>query len=368
MILDKILLFPYYLTLLCRDALYRGGVWSSYSSSIPTLCVGNVTVGGTGKTPMVELLLRLLSNGRRVAVVSRGYKRKSKGMKVVETSDSYLEVGDEPLQIKKKYEDVTVVVDTSRKHALEYLEALPEKERPELIILDDAFQHRKISPTCSIVLVDSNRPTYSDSLLPIGRLRDLPERVSDADIVVITKNRNEINREIREEWREKLGLPGEKPLLFSRISYSFPRPIFPKEGDGRYSYSKKAVIFTGIADDRSMKRELGWSYEILASIRYPDHHRFGAKDIKAIETMARKHPTAIVVTTEKDAQRLINPDIVPKELKERLFYIPIFTEVIPDVPQGKYIEEELPLIGDRELADAVFENTDLKVVEDNNVQ
>ena len=155
--LDRILLFPYTLTLALRNLLYDRGVFKSYVPPVPSICVGNVTVGGTGKTPMVELLVRMYRDDRRVAVVSRGYGRKTKGYREVAVDDTYREVGDEPLQIKKKFPDVTVVVDADRTRAIETLAALPEDRRPQLVILDDAFQHRRVRPGYSILLVSSTR-------------------------------------------------------------------------------------------------------------------------------------------------------------------------------------------------------------------
>ena len=163
----------YYCILKIRHWLYDKGILKSRSFDIPTVCVGNVTVGGTGKTPFTELLIRLFSQDMRVAVISRGYKRKSKGFHEVCVGDDYTLCGDEPLQMKKKFPNVRVVVDASRTEAMERLSALKEGERPQIVILDDAFQHRKVRPYCSIVLINSLRPVVKDFLLACGRMRDL---------------------------------------------------------------------------------------------------------------------------------------------------------------------------------------------------
>ena len=229
--LDRILLFPYTLTLALRNLLYDRGVFKSYVPSVPSICVGNVTVGGTGKTPMVELLVRMYMGERRVAVVSRGYGRKTKGYREVNVEDTYRDVGDEPLQIKKKFPDVTVVVDADRARAIETLAALPEERRPQLVILDDAFQHRRVRPGYSILLVSSTRPLHKDALLPIGRLRDLPSQVRRADMVIVTKMEDSVTETVRYRWRESMRLPGRIPLLFSRtVSRTItgiPYPICP---------------------------------------------------------------------------------------------------------------------------------------------
>lgn len=212
--IDRILLFPYSLTLACRHALYNIGLFKSHKAAVPTICVGNITVGGTGKTPHTEMILRMLLEDeqwqdKNIAVLSRGYKRKSKGFQQVVLDGTTEDYGDEPLQIKRKFPQVTVAVDKSRKEGCMFL-SNPDllqtskkarrcihKDMPkaDLIILDDAFQHRAIKPTLSIVLVDYGRPTFKDHLLPIGRLRDLPERIAAADIVIVTKCPSYIDEE-----------------------------------------------------------------------------------------------------------------------------------------------------------------------------
>ncbi len=348
-ILDKILLFPYYLTLLIRNRMYDRGILKSYKSDIPTICVGNITVGGTGKTPMVELLVKIFKEDYRVAVVSRGYRRQTNNLREVSVLDSYLMVGDEPLQIKKKFPDVRVLVDANRRRAITYLEALPQDERPTLIILDDAFQHRSVTPHFSIVLVNSHRPIFDDSLLPFGRLRDLPQQIRRADMVIVTKMEREPDAAEREEWRQKLELAPNTSLLFSKTAYAEPLPVFPPDVDGRYLYAKSAVLFSGIANDRNLRFEVSAKRRLVKAFKYPDHYSFGEGDIKAITACAAVNPTAVVFTTEKDAQRLCGMQCVPVELKRRLYYLPIESVVIPSaVPQG-CIEEEEAGFGEMEL-------------------
>lgn len=354
MILDKILLFPYYLVLATRNLMYDKGVLKSYPLPLPSVCVGNVTVGGTGKTPMVELLIRMYGKEKRLAVVSRGYGRRSKGFRTVSVEDNYHDVGDEPLQIKRKFPDVMVVVDASRRRAVETLAALPEGERPELVILDDAFQHRRIRPGFSIVLISSSRPVYKDSLLPLGHLRDLPSRIRKADLVIVTKVEDDVDGAFRRKWRNSLELPSRIPLLFSRISYLEPMPVFPEECDVRYRYARNAVLFTGVADDRTLRREAGWKFHLNEVLGFPDHHDYRPSDFSRIESAIRKHPTAMVITTEKDAQRVMYADGVSGALKARMFYIPIVSEIIPDVDERRYIQEELPAIGLQQLKEKII--------------
>lgn len=353
MLIDKIVLLPYYLTLKMRHILYDRNIYKIYRPEIPSVCVGNVTVGGTGKTPMVELLVSLYVRNMRVAVVSRGYGRRTKGFRMVEASDDYRDTGDEPLQIKRKFPDLTVAVDSSRKRALETLMNLAEGRRPELVLLDDAFQHRKVKAGFSIVLISSHRPTFEDRLLPLGRLRDLPSRVKKADMVIVTKVDHEVAAEERQLWRSKLQLPAGIPLLFSKTVYEPPKPVFPDACDNRYLYSKKAVLFSGIADDSNFRREVGWNYEVCGAVKFGDHHAYSDGNLAKIDGMASKHPTAVVLTTEKDAQRLIGTGNVSAQLKAKMFYIPIKTEIIPEHLPERCIEEEMAGLGEQELKAAV---------------
>lgn len=347
--IDRIVLFPYTLVLALRNFFYDRGILKSYPSALPSICVGNITVGGTGKTPAVEMLIRLYRDSRKIAVVSRGYGRRTKGFRTVSVDDHYKDVGDEPLQIKRKFPYVTVVVDASRRRAVDALAAMSPEVRPDLVILDDAFQHRRLRPDFSIVLVSSTRPVFKDSLLPIGRLRDLPNQIRRADMVIVTKMEGEIPFSERLRWRESLELRKDIPLLFSGIKYLPPQPVIPEKGDSRFVYSKSAVVLAGIADDRSVRRGVSWKYTVSETVSFGDHHDYTLSDISKVAAAVRRHPTAVVLTTEKDAQRLRSLKGIPGEVSSRLFYIPIESEIIPDVEPGRYLEQELPAIGYEEL-------------------
>ena len=324
--IDRLLLFPYAIVLAVRNLFYDKGVLKSYPSALPSICVGNITVGGTGKTPAVEMLIRLYRDSRRIAVVSRGYGRKTKGFRTVSVEDNYRDVGDE-----------------------DALAAMSPEVRPDLVILDDAFQHRKLRPDFSIVLVSAARPIFKDSLLPIGRLRDLPNQIRRADMVIVTKMEGEIPSSERLRWRESLELRKDIPLLFSGIKYLPPRPVIPEKGDSRFIYAKSAVVLAGIADDRSVRRGVGWSYSVVEAFRFGDHHNYSLSDISRVAAAVRRHPTAVILTTEKDAQRLRSLAGMPDQVSSRLFYIPIESEIIPDVVPGRYLEQELPALGLEEL-------------------
>ena len=309
--IDKILLFPYWLTLKIRHMLYNTGLRKTYTPEVPSICIGNITVGGTGKTPHTEMILRTLLEdedwyGKNIAVLSRGYKRKTKGFQQVVADGRALDYGDEPLQIKKKFPMVTVAVDKSRKEGCSFLTD-PEsvktskkgrrcihKDMPkaDLILLDDAFQHRAVKAGLNIVLVDYNRPVFKDHLMPLGKLRDLPERIKAADIVIVSKCPKYLDAWERSKWSEALGNP--KHLFFTTITYDTSQAIF-SEGDPRYLYAQRLILFTGIANDAPLARFLSSTYKIVKHFNFPDHHKFTRSDILSIRDAADAFPTSVEI-------------------------------------------------------------------------
>lgn len=322
----------YGLVLRIRHLFYDRGWKKTFQPPVPTICVGNLTAGGTGKTPHVELLLRLLSF-RSVAVLSRGYKRKTKGFRIVGEADSAQTVGDEPLQIARKFPSVTVAVDKDRIHGCQEL----RDKQVELVVLDDAFQYRKLEPSLTLLLVDYHRPVFKDRLLPWGRLRDLPSRIRKADAVVVTKSPAEVPDDERAWWRSKLHLREEQPLYFTRIQYQKALPVFP-DGDSHYLYSQKVILVSGIANDTPLRQYLSDTYKIVGRLSFRDHHRYTKRDIRAIAAAARNCPTACLMTTEKDAQRLRDVPEVPPELSQRLFYLPIEAVFLSPEEEANFVQ------------------------------
>lgn len=322
----------YGLVLRIRHLFYDRGWKKTFQPPVPTICVGNLTAGGTGKTPHVELLLRLLSF-RSVAVLSRGYKRKTKGFRIVGEADSAQTVGDEPLQIARKFPSVTVAVDKDRIHGCQEL----RDKQVELVVLDDAFQYRKLEPSLTLLLVDYHRPVFKDRLLPWGRLRDLPSRIRKADAVVVTKSPAEVPDDERAWWRSELHLREEQPLYFTRIRYQKALPVFP-DGDSHYLYSQKVILVSGIANDTPLRQYLSDTYKIVGRLSFPDHHRYTKRDIRAIAAVARNCPTACLMTTEKDAQRLRDVPEVPSELSQRLFYLPIEAVFLSPEEEANFVQ------------------------------
>ena len=371
--IDKILLFPYSLALGVRKFCYdHQFLCRSREAEVPTISVGNITAGGTGKTPHVEMILRTLLasdewGSKDISVLSRGYKRKSRGFQQVTTKRNASLFGDEPAQIKKKFPGVTVALDKNRIRGCRLLchpdivrtasahKGCLEKDYPasDIIVLDDAFQYRKLKPSLNIVLVDYSRPIWKDKLLPFGDLRDLSSRIASADIIIITKCPEYIDDWDRLTWANSLGIRNYSPstfvgrsrkghaqhLYFSKIQYCPALPIYD-ECDPRYMYSKRMVLITGIASDKPLKTYLSDNYKIVDSFSFADHHRFSERDMKKIGVVGSKWPTAVLATTEKDAQRILASKKMPVSLRKRLFQIPI--EVGFLTPEEKLsFEEEL---------------------------
>lgn len=340
----------YRLILKIRNSLYNKGLKKSFSADVPTICVGNVTVGGTGKTPHVEMIIRMLEESdlwgaKQIAVLSRGYKRKSKGFQEVTLDGSVAKFGDEPLQIKKKFPEVTVAVCKNRVEGCRTL-AHPEGRNfpaADIIILDDAFQYRRLKATKSIVLIDYNRPVFKDRLLPFGRLRDLPSRIYDADMLIVTKCPSELDEWEKVKFCAALGIDeytaaesagtarnGRRiPVLFTTVNYCDKKMVF-STGDPHYFYSKKLVLVTGIANDDALRNYLCGSYRFLRHFRYSDHHFFKRSEVKEWAAVINTEPTAAIGTTEKDAQRMLDVKNMPEKIKARMFCVPVRSDFLSE--------------------------------------
>ena len=324
-----------------RHLLFDKGWKKSYKADVPTICVGNITVGGTGKTPHAEMILRLLLKSdewaySNISVLSRGYRRKSKGFQKVGRDGTALQFGDEPLQIAKKFPSVTVAVDKDRVEGCRFLTHPEELQtakkargcldkdipKSDIIVLDDAFQYRRLRADVNVVLVDYGRPVQKDRLMPWGRLRDLPSRLKAADILIVTKCPATLDEWQRIQWTRQLRLKEGQKLFFTTLAYGQMEPVFP-EGDIRYTYSQRLALFTGIANDAPLRSYLSDTYKIVKRIAFPDHHRYTAADIRTLRSTVKEFPTACLVTTEKDARRVAEAPGLPAELKARMFYVPV---------------------------------------------
>lgn len=355
---SKVFLFPYWAALKLRHLLYDKQIKKSTEYSVPVICVGNVTVGGTGKTPFTEMIIRRLEayfpGEYHIMVLSRGYRRKTKGYRVVNAHEDYANVGDEPLQIKNKYPNITVAVCEDRSVGIERLvEGFVGKQsdKKPLIILDDAFQHRRVKPSISVLLMSYNNPVYNDNLLPIGRLRDLPEQIKRAQNIVVTNSpfyysdEDYVNEQAAAEflsretpvWEKNLNVRPYQKLFFAATVYIEPLPVFAAEADKRYLYSKSAVFFSGIANDTHFRGHIEQNFKVLDSLVFPDHCNFGRSDVSNINKLVVKYPLSVIFTTEKDSVRLANNSYLSSEVKKRLFYIPIETHILSSEKEREFI-------------------------------
>jgi tetraacyldisaccharide 4'-kinase len=266
-----------------RNRLYDSGILKSAGFNIPIICVGNITVGGTGKTPHTEYLIDTLKDKSKVAVLSRGYKRSTKGFRIATSASTTREVGDEPLQIKRKFPEIVVAVDADRVRGVKAI--LGEFSEIDVIILDDGFQHRRIKPGLSILLTDFRRLISRDYLLPYGNLREGARNAIRADIIIVTKSPPGIRAETRARIAEELKLTAGQRLFFTSLTNGDARPVF-KEVPGRFlSFSeedkgrKGALLITGIAEPKELRTYLGNYFGEIKHIEFSDHHRFSKSDL-----------------------------------------------------------------------------------------
>ena len=308
-----------------RNTLFETGFLKSRSFSIPVISLGNITVGGTGKTPHVEYLIRLLQDHSRVAVLSRGYKRKSHGFQIANESSTARTIGDEPFQMKQKFPKVIVAVDKNRVHGIE---ALNQKYQDiDVILLDDAFQHRYVKPGINILLVDYHRLIIYDTLLPAGRLREPLTGKNRADMVIITKCPKDLKPMEYRVITKAMDLYPYQQIFFTTLEYGELTPLFKKEAPTVNLDKLKdhnVLLLTGIASPRQMKEDLTPVVSKLSMLSFPDHHAFSQKDIEQISSEFAKLPSPkCIITTEKDAARIIGLEGLSNEIKENIYILPV---------------------------------------------
>ena len=309
------ILFPfavlYGLITSIRNFLFDKGVLKSYSFDLPIIAVGNLSVGGTGKTPQIEYLIRLLSDKYKVATLSRGYKRESEGFILAQANTTAKILGDEPFQFFEKFKNIQVAVDANRKNGIEQL--LAQKDKPEVILLDDEFQHRKVKAGFYILLTSYGDLFCDDFILPTGNLRESRDGAKRANVVIVTKCPKTLAPEQQNEIRKKLKLNTNQELYFTYVEYDdFVFGENQKLNANEIQISTK-VLVAGIAKPQPFFDYLKNDNDICLS--FPDHHNFTEKDIIEIKNSAKKNK---IISTEKDFVRLKNS--LPME---QLFYLPI---------------------------------------------
>jgi tetraacyldisaccharide 4'-kinase len=331
-----------------RNLLFEMGILKSRSFSTPVISVGNITVGGTGKTPHVEYLVRLLKPHYQVAVLSRGYKRKSSGFVLSDENTPMPMIGDEPFQIKQKFPDVVVAVDRKRTRGISKLIAGEGGVDIDVVLLDDAFQHRYVNPGVNILLVDYHRLVIYDRLLPAGRLREPVEAKNRADIVIITKCPKDLKPMEYRVITKAMNLYPYQQLFFSALEYDAPRPVFASEPNMASIDSietlkeKNILLLTGIASPEQLMHDLQAYHSQITPLTFGDHHNFSRKDIQTInEAFAQLPEPRLVLTTEKDATRLMVVDGLSDEVKRHLYVLPLRIAIM----QGQQKEFNQKILG-----------------------
>lgn len=309
-----------------RNKFFDWGWLRSKDFDLPVICIGNIAVGGTGKTPHTEYVIKLLSDaGLNVATLSRGYKRKRKGYILADENSDARQIGDEPCQMKRKFPAIAVAVDEDRTHGIERLLQLKEP-RIDAILLDDAFQHRHVKAGLNILLTDYHRLWCDDALLPAGNLREPAQAKNRAQIVIVTKCPKDIKPIDFNIIGKRLQLYPYQRLYFSSLRYGRPVALFPRpDNTPGLSDDVAALLVTGIASPEPMLQEVQAHIRTARLLAFPDHHDFSKKDFLEIERKfdLLEGPNKCILTTEKDAARLRNSPLLPERLKPYIYIIPI---------------------------------------------
>lgn len=326
----RYILFPfvpiYYLVTWLRNKLYDLGIKKSKSYHFPVICVGNLSAGGTGKTPMIEYLITLLKKDYKVATLSRGYKRQTKGFYLADETATAETIGDEPFQFYNKFKkDILVAVDADRQNGISELQK--QKNKPEIILLDDAYQHRRVKAGLNILLTTYANPYFSDFVLPTGNLRESKDGAKRADIIVVTKCPDELNESTKASFIKRIRPSENQNVFFSSIRYS--DNVISEHSTIELKELSNVTLVTGIANAKPLVDFLNSKHLNFEHLNFKDHHGFSQKDIEILKTKT------LIITTEKDFMRLKHY----KSLKDKLFYLPIKVVIENEEKFNKRIEE-----------------------------
>lgn len=307
-----------------RNKLFDLGVLHSQSFPIPLISIGNLAVGGTGKTPHTEYLVRLLKKNFKISTLSRGYGRKTKGFILAGSHSTSDEIGDEPCQMAHKFRDITVAVDENRCRGVSRL----MESGVEVVLLDDAFQHRYVKPGMSILLTEYNRPFYKDWMLPAGRLREPESGKRRADIIIVTKCPEGITPIEQEEILRRLNPLPHQEVYFTTMKYGALHPLFsdvPERSLNTLEKDEDILLLTGIASPETLLQTLKSYSDRVYHLSFLDHHSFNEKDMRSLATKFRnlREGKRLIVTTEKDAARLISQSFPDVGIKPYIYTIPI---------------------------------------------
>lgn len=311
-----------------RNKLFDWGYYKERSFNLPVICIGNLTVGGTGKTPHTEYLIRLLQKSYQVAVLSRGYKRKSTGFVLAKEDTPVHQIGDEPYQMKQKYPNIHMAVDADRCHGIEQLCKESIASGTDVILLDDAFQHRHVKAGVNILLVDYNRMITEDALLPAGRMREPISGKERAHVVIITKCPKDMKQIEYGLLKKRMDLYAFQQLFYTTLDYGKLRPLF----NGGKAYPMQHIhpavhilLVTGIASPQVLEDDLSVINHNIHTLVFSDHHDFTDEDMLEIEIQFHRLPEnkRMIITTEKDAVRMVSHPQLPETIKPYIYVLPI---------------------------------------------
>jgi len=330
----KFILFPFsvlYAGIISfRNLMFDWGYLKSTSFDLPIISVGNISVGGTGKTPHTEYLIKLLEGKYKLASLSRGYKRQSKGFILADDQSNSFDLGDEPMQMKKKFPGLSVAVDADRVNGVHRLISQENGDQPDCILLDDAYQHRYIKPGLSILLIDYNRPISRDFVMPMGRLRERARGKKRADIIIVSKCPSDLSDTEAQKLKNDISPLPHQELYFTSLDYAPLEAVFPSEITirGLKDYNKETLgilLVTGIANPTPLRNYLMAFSSEFDEVQFPDHHAFKEKDLSLIETHFNdlKTKNKIIITTEKDAIRFVDMTIKSELIRNHMTYIPL---------------------------------------------
>jgi len=326
----RFLLFPFALIYgaitLLRNGMYRVGIFKASKFSLPIISIGNLSMGGTGKTPHTEYLIRLLQDENKIFTLSRGFGRKEYGFIQASDQSSARQIGDEPFQFYRKFgSKIGVAVDANRVSGV--MEICRTNPSIQVVLLDDAYQHRAIKAGLSLLITPYDDPFYTDFIVPVGRLREARWGKNRADLIVVSKcppfeqiNRDEIRRKINPNQQQK--------VFFSRIVYGSAFNI-SNPSQSCQLIGRNLIVVSGIANPSSLIEQLAVENTILEHVKFADHYNFKPTDIRAIHNLFDKFAgdDALIITTEKDAMRLLNPEMREEILNYPWFYQEIEIEI-----------------------------------------
>ena len=315
----------YGLTTGIRNRMFDNGILKSRSFKVPVIDIGNITVGGTGKTPHTQYIASQLKDRYRTAILSRGYGRTTKGFIMADTQSDSQTIGDEPLQMHRLFPDMDLAVSQDRALGIE---RLIKERKPQVILLDDAFQHRKVKPSLNILLVNYHRNILADVMLPAGRLRESAKGRRRADIIIVTKCPVNLTGPAMDELASALAVNPSQQVFFTTLKYDL---LTPFDGISTPPANDCPVLaVAGIADPALMEAELRKTHSHVSMLAYPDHHRFTMRELSEMENRLQGMPQgSVMITTAKDAARLWGMDM-SESLRKRIFILPVMPAFLRD--------------------------------------